>query len=413
MIKERKSGFIYLNITQFLGALNDNLYKLLLIFFLIDLQGVDKNSVILSLAGAIFVIPFLLFSIPSGTLADRMSKSKIIVFTKFLEVITISIGITGFWLKSPFLLYTGLFLLATQSAIFGPPKYGIIPEIVPRDKISRTNGYLSSFTFLAIIIGTFLGSFLTQITHRNFLLASSICLLIALIGVVSSFKIPVTPAIGSKKKIDPFFIREILPVLKRAQETKHLLPAIFGSGYFLFIGAFTQLNVIPYTIHCLGLSDLEGGYLFLVTALGIGAGSLIAGKISGNTVELSLVPIGAFGMSACFLVLGFCSGSLLLSIIAMLFIGVFGGLFLVPCDSYIQFASPDDARGQNVATNNFGGFVGVLIASGLIYLLSEILGLSANMGFVILGFLTIGIGCIFSSCFFQRLLHFFNTISGK
>lgn len=383
------SAFFYLNSTQFLGALNDNLYKLLLIFFLIDLQGVNKNPSILALAGGVFVVPFLLFSIPSGSLADRISKRKIIVATKLIEIVAVTVGIMGFVNKSPFWVYSGLFILATESAVFGPSKYGIIPEIVSRDKICKANGYLSSFTYLAIILGTFLGSFLTQATHRNFIAASMACFLIACIGIITCLKIPHTPAAGSKKPVDPFFLRSIIPTLKKSLEIEHLCLAILGSGYFLFIGAFTQLNIIPYTIQCLGLSDVEGGYLFLITALGIGAGSIAAGKISGSRVEFGLVPFGALGVSFCFFILGFCPAQPILSIITVFLLGVFGGIYLIPCDSFIQYASPNELRGQNVATNNFGGFVGVLIASALIYLFNELLGLSANSGFMILGFITL------------------------
>lgn len=386
--KSKLSGFFFLNTTQFLGALNDNLYKLLLIFFLIDLQGDAASPLILALSGAIFVIPFLLFSIPAGTLADRISKSKIVVFTKWLEIGTVSIGILGFILHSPILLYTGLFFLALQSAIFGPSKYGIIPEIVPKESISKSNGYISSFTFLAIIIGTFLAALLTQLTGRNFVLSSLFCFLVALVGIITSLKIPKTAPAGSTQPLTPFFFKEIGVRLKEAKKIKHLLLAILGSGYFLLVGSFTQLNIIPYAITCLGLDDVQGGYLFLITALGIGAGALIAGKVSGSRVELGMVPIGGIGISICCLLLGKCTGHYLEACFTLFFIGLFGGIYLVPLDSYIQFASPNDVRGKNVATNNFGGFLGVLISSGLIYLWSNVLKLSAATGFFIIGLIT-------------------------
>jgi len=405
--KKKFSAFFFLNATQFLGALNDNLYKLLLVFFLIDLEGISHSPTILALAGGIFVLPFLLFSIPSGTLADRMSKQRIIIFTKFFELATVIVGIIGFALRSPLLVYTGLFLLATESAIFGPSKYGIIPEIVPRERISKANSLLSSFTFLAIIVGTFLGSSLTELTDRNFVLASLCCLLIALAGIVACLNIPKTPAAGSTKKITPFFLKEIIPTLKKAKQVDHLVLAMVGSSFFLMIGAFTQLNIIPYAVNCLGMSDVEGGYLFLVTALGIGGGSLLAGRISGNFIELGLVPIGALGMSVCFLVLGYCVGEVVPTVITVFFIGAFGGLYLVPCDSFIQYASPNDTRGQNVATNNFGGFLGVLFASALIYLLSSVLGLSACKGFIVMGFLTLFMTSIVLLCLPEAVLHLF------
>ncbi len=295
----RFSSFTYLNVTQFLGALNDNIYKLLIVYFFIQLEGIEYSHEILALTGAIFVIPFLLFSAFSGTLADRFSKRDIIVTTKILELVIMGLGVCAFAFQSKWGSYAILFLLATQSAIFGPSKYGIVPELVTSEKISKANGLMTSLTFLAIIMGTFLASFLIQVTGRNFIISSIFCTFIALAGVVTSFCIEPTPPSGSLKKFHPFFLREIYRTLKIARQEISLLPAILGAAYFLFVGAFTQLNIIPFTVQSLQLSDVEGGYLFFLTALGIGIGALIAGKISGRIVELGLVPFGALGISIC------------------------------------------------------------------------------------------------------------------
>lgn len=384
----KKHGFAYLNTTQFLGVLNDNLFKLLLIFMLIEVQGVDHSEIILSLAGAIFVIPFLLFSIPSGVLADRYPKNRIVILIKILEVASALIGVIAFAYESAFGGYLALFLLATSGAIFGPTKYGIVPELVPFEKISSANGYLSSGTFLAIIIGTGLAGGLTVITNNNYFHASLVCLFLALLGLGLSFLVPKTEPARSKKTLSPLFFMEVITTLKQARRVRYLLIAILGSAYFLFVGGYTQLNIIPYAIYCMKLTDVEGGYLFLVTALGIGLGSLIAGKLSGSRVELGLSPIGIAGMALCCFLLGICSTNLPFVCTVLFFVGIFGGLYLVPLDAYIQAASPADERGQNVAANNFMGFLGVLIASGLIYLLGQMLKLPPQDGFTLLGFLT-------------------------
>ena len=146
-----------------------------------------------------------------------------------------------------------------------------------------------------------------------------------------------------------------------------------------------QLNIIPFGIQSLGLSDVQGGYLFLLTALGIGSGSIIAGKISGKTVELGIVPLAAFGVAISCFMLDIFSTSLLPVIPLVMILGLFGGMYQIPMDSYIQVASPSKNRGQIVAATNFVSFLGVLAASGLVYFVTEVFGLNADKGFTIVG----------------------------
>ena len=128
-LTRRFSSFTYLNITQFLGALNDNIYKLLIVYYFIQIEGIENSHKILATTGFIFVVPFLLFSASSGTLADRFSKRNIIVLTKVFELVIMVFAVVAFAYESKFGSYCILFLLATQSAMFGPSKYGILPEL--------------------------------------------------------------------------------------------------------------------------------------------------------------------------------------------------------------------------------------------------------------------------------------------
>ena len=409
----RFSSFTYLNVTQFLGALNDNIYKLLIVYFFIQLEGVEFSHQILATTGATFVIPFLLFSAFSGTLADRFSKRDIIVTTKILELVIMGLAVCAFAFQSKWGSYGILFMLATQSAIFGPSKYGIVPELVSSEKISKANGLMTSFTFLAIILGTFLASFLIQITGRNFIICSIFCTFIALVGLYTSFCINPTPPSGSEKKFQFFFLKEIYQTLKLARKEVSLLPAMCGSAFFLFVGAFTQLNIIPFAMQSLGLSDIQGGYLFFLTAMGIGTGALIAGKVSGRIVELGLVPIGALGISICAFMLDIFSAHLFIILPIVTLLGVFGGIYEIPLDSYVQVTSPQQSRGQMVAATNFMSFTGVLLASGLIYLNSEILGLQSDRGFSLIGLLALFVMLAFTFQFFDYLTRFIGSILSK
>lgn len=407
------SSFTYLNMTQFLGALNDNIYKLLIVYQFIELEGIEASHSILASTGAIFVLPFLLFSAASGTMADRFSKRNIIFLTKVFELVTMLLGVLAFANHSKWGSYCILFLLAAQSAVFGPSKYGILPELVSSDKISKANGIMSSFTFLAIILGTFCASFLIEVTGRNFIVASLFCSTIALIGVVTSYCIEYTPPTGTSKKFSTHIFSDIYVSLKLASQQPSLLITIFGSAFFLFLGAFVQLNMIPFAVETLHLSDVKGGYLFLLTAIGIGTGSLIAGKISGRTVELGLVPIAGLGVAISCYMLDIFSDSLYTVIPMVMLLGMFGGMYQIPLDSYVQVASPNKSRGQIVAATNFLSFVGVLCASGVLFLLSEVLHLKADKGFTFVGTMTLIITAIIGFQFFDYLTRFIGMIMAR
>ncbi len=405
-----KNSFLFLNITQFLGALNDNIFKLLVVYFLIDKEGVEMAPAILSLAGALFVIPFLVFSSAAGVLADRLSKRTIIVFMKSFELIIMLLSILAIYLETTAWLYFLLFLLATHSAIFGPSKYGIIPEIVEPMNVSKANGNLTSFTFLAIILGTFLASFLTDISHKNFYVVSLSCCFFSLLGFISSFQIQKTAPQGSAKRINPFFFYEIYKTLKTSARTPNLLSAIFGSAFFLFIGGFAQLNIIPFAIQSLHLSEVDGGYLFLATAIGIALGSFLAGKWAKGEGALALSCFAGFLISLFFLLLFIFSKFFLVVVILLILLGIVGGLYLVPFDSYLQIKSNDSERGQIIATSNFLSFCGVLFASFALFFFSEVFHFTAASGF---GWMAL-IVFIFNLIITGRMSHlFFSFLAQK
>lgn len=409
----RFSSFTYLNVTQFLGALNDNIFKLLVVYFCIQMLGIEQSHKILALSGAIFVIPFLLFSAFSGSLADKFSKRNIIVFTKIFEVFVMMCALVSFYFESTWGAYSVLFFLATQSAIFGPSKYGILPELVSTDKISQANGMMTSFTFLAIIIGTFFASFLLDITQKSFIFAASFCSFLSLIGLATSFCIEYTPPSGSTKKVSTDLLTDTWKALQIARRQPSLLTAIVSAAFFLFLGAFSQLNIIPFSVQSLGLTDTQGGYLFLLIALGIGIGSLLAGKVSGKTVELALIPLAGIGITLTLYMVDFLSDSLLSIVPLVLIVGLFGGIYMVPLDSYIQIASPNEHRGKIVGATNFLSYFGVLLASVLLYLLTEVFGFGADKGFTVMGCIMLALTVIVTFQYFDYCSRFIGMILSK
>ncbi len=402
--KPDKHSLAFLNAVQFLGALNDNIYKLAVIFFIIRLEGAQNANYILSAAGAVFVIPFLLFSSAAGILADRMSKSRFIIGVKASEIVIMIFALFAFAFKIKLGSYALLFLLATQSAVFGPSKYGIIPELVPKTRVSKANGLITSFTYLAIIFGTFLASFITEITDYNFLVVGGVCLVAAIVGFLCSFGIKYTPPVGSKKRVNLLFVREIYRTLKACSNKKHLLVVISASAYFLFIAAFTQLNIIPFAIESLGLTEVAGGYLFLTTALGIAFGAFVAGRVSKKQIEIGLSCLAGFVISLTFFALALFQSSVIFAAIALVTLGFFGGNFVVPLDAFIQLFSPEENRGHVIAATNFLSFLGVLIASFAIIFLNQVVGLKGAVSFGVIGVITLGFTIFMSMRLFDHVM---------
>lgn len=404
----RKGSFSFscLNIAQFLGALNDNIYKPLTIFFLLSVLGQEKSSIILSTVGALYVVPFLLFSSMGGVLADRFSKQKLIQILKGAEIFFMLLALWAFYTKSQGGCYLLLFLVATHSAIFGPSKYGILPEIVDKGDLPKANGAVTGCTYLAIIIGTFLASFFTDISDGNFLIGVSFCLLFSVVGLFSSFGIRKTPSQKSQKKISPLFIKEIVQTIQECRKYPLLIPCLIGSAYFLFIGAFTQLNIIPLAMESLHLSAYAGGYLFLFTAVGIAIGSFLCGKMLGKRPSLGLSCVSGFVMGILFIFVFLCSAHTFLVACLLALLGIFGGMFILSFDTFIQINSPDGKRGQTIATANFLSFVGVLIAAVFLYISGDIFHFSAKTGFLTVGIITLIITVFLSLLMLQVLLPF-------
>jgi acyl-[acyl-carrier-protein]-phospholipid O-acyltransferase/long-chain-fatty-acid--[acyl-carrier-protein] ligase len=383
-----KGSFVWLNATQFLGAFNDNVLKLLIIFFIIGMNGAATAGVAAAKAGAVFVLPFLLFSPFAGVLADRVSKQRAIVTIKIIEMAVTATGAFFFLVGSKTGLFVVLFMMATHSALFAPSKYGIIPELVEKEQLSLANGLIESFSYLAIILGTVFASLLSELTRGNFAASSLFCVGIAFAGFATSLKIERTPPANPKSGFGVPFIKETKKNLKYIARDRELLLAVLGSAFFMVLAAFTQMNLIPYGMQVLGFTQERSGYLFLMTALGIGAGSFLAGKLSGRGVEFGLVPLGAIVLTTASFALR-CIPPALSLILPLLFIlGFSAGMFIVPLQAFIQLRSPKERLGEILAASVFLNWMGVLVASGLTYLLTAFLKYPANRGFAALGVLT-------------------------
>jgi len=417
--QERKQDlgrdFSWLNVTQFFGALNDNFFKQVLIFALVA-AGMTLNTG-LAASGIVFALPFLLFLPASGIIADRLSKTQIIRFAKILEVLTMAIGF-GALLCLPFAprvtiigLFLTLFLMCTQSTFFSPAKYGVLPELVGDQKLGRANAFIQAFTYLAIIIGIVLASEISRIAREagmQFPVLGGTCLVFAMLGLVASRRISHQPAAGSDEEIQPFFFLDIWNTLKSIRHDKYLTGAVMASAFFLMVAAFLQGYILVYGEKA--LFPLADGYsasesierslkVFLLAALGIGIGSLIAGKLSHHTIEFGVVPVGAAMITLGCLILAVFKPGVILACFAMLVAGIGAGLFNVPIQAFIQQRSPRDRLGQVVAASAWLGWIGVVLAYVIIGLFGAV-NLPVRWGFFIIGLLTmvLSIGAFWWGC---------------
>lgn len=411
-------SFPLFNVAQFLGALTENTFKVVVIYFLSEMKG-EASANILSLVGIVFVAPFLLFSSAAGVLADRFSKKNLIVAVKISEIAFMVLGTFFIIEESPIGLLITVFLMSTQSAVFGPAKYGIIPELVDESKLSKANGLVSALTSLAFVLSTFIASLILDLTSKNFSIEMFFLMFFAVVGFLASLGIKRTISQQSKRKINPFFLYEVYETLKISSKIPHLIISMVGVSFMLLLGTFIQLNIISFGVESLHLHIEGGGYLLLGISLGIVIGSLISGLISQDKIELGLSCVSCFMGAGCFVLLYVFQHSLPLASCALVFVGISAGGLITPCNTFMQAKSPIEIRGQIMGAAAFLAFVGMLLGAFLIFFFGSILKITPATGFFYMGLITLIMAGIMtwqcSSYFFsfiQRkiLVHFNNLV---
>lgn len=366
-LPEIPTSYRWFNLTQLLGALNDNLYKLLAALAVISVLGTDSADRIMAIGGAVFVVPFLLFSAWAGVLADRFSKQTIIILSKWAELVVMLAGIVALATGWDMAIYAILFLMATQSTFFGPAKYGIVPELVDRSLLSKANARLEAATYAAIIVGSAAGPLLAAISHERYGVAGLACAVVAVTGIWASYHIPHTEPAGSHDGASHCLPTGAIQTLIGLRKDRYMLLAVLGSAFFLAIASLMQLSLVPYGIHVLGLSKEHSSLLFLLAALGIAIGALTSGRLSGRNIELGIIPLGALGVAAGSLMLAAGPAVLLWACAGIVLVGFSVGLFVVPLGAWVQFRAPHEELGKILAAKRFLDWVGVLIGTGLLY----------------------------------------------
>ena len=375
-------GFWSLIVTQFQGAFNDNALKFLVIYLIVDLGLPQRERDWLVLVvGALFAIPFILFSMTGGFLADRYSKRSVTIGTKVLEVGAMTFALVAL-ARGSFLLETiGVFIISSQAALFGPSKYGLLPEILPEKDLSWGNGVIELGTFLAAITATVASGFLAfyfrgkQEWSGVFLLACTIA------GLAASLGITRLPAANPTRKFNPNPLGDLFEQFGVIRADPVLRWAFVGNMYLWFLAALLQFTIVVYGHDVLRIDERHISYLQAAVAIGIGTGALVTGYLSSGKIEYGLIPLGAVGMT----VFGFLSAGKGLSLervaVYLGLLGFFGGFYAVPLQALIQHR-PDPARkGGVIAAANLVSFVGVFLAAGVYFLLAETLHLRADKVF--------------------------------
>ncbi|MDD4278213.1 MAG: MFS transporter [Candidatus Sumerlaeales bacterium] len=357
-------GFWPLIYAQFQGAFNDNAYKQLLIVILVALSAnptVEKTHT--TLVTFIFTVPFLLFSMYGGVLAERFSKRSITIGIKIFEILIMLSAIFGFWTTNHYIWLVVLFSLGVHSSFFGPTKYGILPEIVPYEKLSWANGILELTTFIGIIMGTFVGSEIVGIwkntmdlntdnkiavLHQNIHWLSYptiVLLLLTITGLFSAFYIKKVPASNPSKKFDWNFFRDLKYYWKFVKADCQLFYAIIGFMFFWCVSSVAYMNIIAFTTESLQLPVERVSWLLVSLILGIGSGSYLAGVLSRGRIELGLVSIGGILMVVCASFLSLPGLSVFGALLNLCLLGFGAGFYIVPIQALIQHLPHPTVKG--------------------------------------------------------------------
>jgi acyl-[acyl-carrier-protein]-phospholipid O-acyltransferase/long-chain-fatty-acid--[acyl-carrier-protein] ligase len=384
----RQPGFFAFFCTQFLGAFNDNFFKIVVSFVALDFAA-SRASGYVELIAFLFILPAALFSGYAGHVADVYSKRTILVRVKIFEIFIMLLALGAFFTGHIESMLFVVFLMGLHSAFFSPAKYGILPEMLPEKDLSRGNGLLEMSTFMAIILGTSVGGAIFALWKHNLPLIGVLMIAIAGLGTVASLRIVRVPASGAAKlmRLNPF--GEVIEGLSRLRVERVLWLTVIGISYFWFLGALVQINLLFFGKELLQLDEFHIGLLGTFLALGIGAGSLTAGRLSGDHIELGLVPLGSVAMGIGLAAVALSSQSYVFTCISLVLLGFSAGLFAVPLNALLQQRSGKEEKGQLIATNNFMNTIGIFLAAGIHWILKIGLQLSPDTIILLISLVTL------------------------
>jgi len=406
-------GFWALIATQFQGAYSDNILRNLLLAMIVGM-GLrnDQRDTIVSVVAFLFSMPFVLFSMTGGWLADRFSKRQVTIWTKVMEIGAMTIATVGLALHAQPLTLVALGLVATQAALFGPSKYGLLPELLPAKRLSWGNGVIELGTFLAIITGTVTGATMAERFHGHEVYAGYALLLLACIGLTTSFGIDHVPIAAPQKKFQLNFIGDLWQQIKMMRADQPLFLAVLGNTYFWFLGSLLFSTIMVFGPDVLHIGQSKTSYLVASLAIGIGIGSMIAGLLSGNKIEYGLIPLGSIGMTCTGIALGIMHVGVVGSAILLGTLGFWAGFFSVPVNALIQHRPAEENKGGIIAAANLLSFIGMALSSGAYFVFTKFVHLNPR-GIMLAASVITAAGTVYVLIllpeWFGRLILFFVT----
>jgi acyl-[acyl-carrier-protein]-phospholipid O-acyltransferase/long-chain-fatty-acid--[acyl-carrier-protein] ligase len=384
----KRSGLQPFLWTQFLGAFNDNCYRFVIGLLALEM-GTAAGGHYIALGLAIYNLPFLLFSGYAGYLADTFSKRTVLIVAKSFEILAMGMSVAAILSNRMDWMLAILFLMATHSAFFGPAKLGIIPEMLPDKDLSRANGLLEMSTFLAIILGPAGAALLLGNWRDRIGMVGAALVAVAVIGTATSFGIPRVAPSGAKQKfrLNPW--SEVGIGLRRLRADRPLFLTAIGITFLWFLGALCQ-GILPLMAdEFLKTNEAQKAIMLACLAAGIGVGSMAAGRLSGDKVELGLVPLGSLGMGVFALATAAVCSSYALTLLTLGGLGCSGGLFIVPLYAFLQQRSGRMEKGRLIAANNFLNAIGIFAAAGVMWVFHDLLRVSAAGIILFVGIFTI------------------------
>ena len=369
--------------TQFLGALNDNIFRNGLVI-LVTFQGVlvagMNHSELANVAGALFILPFFLFSATAGQFADKYEKSMLMRRIKLLEITLMIIAAIAFTSGSYVGLLFVLFLMGCQSTLFGPVKYAYLPQQLETHELIGGNALVEAGTYIAIILGLIVGGATVAVNPDSQTMIGGCLVAVAIIGYLASRRIPQTRAVDPGLTINWNAWSETWRIVGFAREKRDVFLSILGISWFWFFGSAMTLQLPAYTLVILNGNESITTALLVSFAIGVGLGSLLCERMSGHRIELGLVPFGSIGLTLFAIDLYFAQpvaavmpvtnigefiarpGSLRV-LADVLLLGAFGGFYSVPLYALIQQRSERTHLSRIIAANNIINALFMVVAS--------------------------------------------------
>src|SRR5580692_81720 len=410
-----RRGFWALIATQFQGAFSDNILRNLLLSIVVgmNLAKTERESFV-SVVTFLFSVPFLILSMPGGWLADRFSKRQITIWTKVMEFGSMLLATAGLATHTMWLSLAALTLVASQAALFGPSKYGLLPELLPEKALSWGNGVIELGTFLAIIVGTVAGAWMGEHFSGHEVYAGYVLLSLSVIGFLTSLRIDKVQAAAPQKPFRLNIVGDLWTQIGKMRKDRALFLAVLGNAYFWFLGSLLFSTIVIYGPDVLHVGQTKTGYLNAMLAVGIGIGSMAAGWISDNKIEYGLIPLGSIGMTCTGLILGAMPHGLAGSAVLLGMLGFWAGFFAVPVNALIQHQPAEQDKGGIIAAANLLSFVGIAISSGVYFVFTAYIHLDPR-GVIVASSCITAIGTIYVLFllpeWFGRLILFFITRS--